>query len=126
MTKKVWAYLSAILSLFGSGLLYYSFQASGAPFVLVNNDAGGVALCVGDTAMFVSEHSGEVSVSPVSGCPKWPHGTPAAVVNTEHPKLGKIGFWFVVVGFFAQLLSIEGPAKQLTKSQARRLREDSN
>jgi hypothetical protein len=121
MSKRRWAYISAVLNLVGAVFLYYSFQASSTPFILKTDAHGKAALCIGQVAMFVVDHPGAVGISPGSGCPDWPTSVPTAVVNSEHPLLGKIGFFLILLGFLTQLPSIEGSL--LTAEDVRLLRK---
>src|ERR1035438_1863527 len=115
--------LAALLNLASTVVLAYSFQASSTDFMLRTDNKGGAALCVGKTALFSSPHPGTVEVAPGSGCPDWPNSTPTAVVKTDHPLFIKVGLLLLLLGFLAQVFSIERPHPTFSDAEIRELRK---
>jgi hypothetical protein len=54
-------------------------------------------------------------------CPSDADTKPTAIVNTDAPWLGKLGWFLIGVGFFLQIFSIEEPL--LSSDEIRRLRK---
>lgn len=110
MIKYRLAIGSAVLNVLGTLLLVFSFQATSSDFMLVTAKDGRAALCVGKAALFVLDQQGGLGVG--TKCPDWQTGSPAAVVNTEHPNFVVVAFFLIVAGFVLQVFSINKPVSQ--------------
>jgi hypothetical protein len=97
-----------VLNLLGTGLLFFSFQATSSNVQIVRTHDGATALCVNDFAL-ISTDTGHRSMYLGSTCPTGPSSRAIAVVNIEHPLLVTIGFLVLSAGFLLQFLSIPTP-----------------
>jgi hypothetical protein len=120
MKKYQWASLSLLLNALGFVLLFVAFQASSSDLKIVRKDDT-FALCFSGTALFQASGNGRYfgMAKEYSSCSD---GKPTAIVNSDFPWLGKIGFLFILVSFWAQLKSIDRTEATLTSSQLRALR----
>jgi hypothetical protein len=107
MLKYRMAFASAFLNLFGSILVFFSFQATSTNLLLVAPKDGSFAFCIGDRAVFGLGPGG----STIFGykCPEALATKPAAVVNTDSPGLAKFGWLLIGFGFLFQTFSIQKP-----------------
>jgi hypothetical protein len=115
MIKYRVSQISACLNIFGTILLFFSFQATSSDFMLVTTKDERAALCVGNAALFVLDQRGGLGIG--TKCPDWQTGRPTAVVNTEHPSLASSGLFLLILGFLTQLISIEQPKKEQPKKK---------
>lgn len=106
MEKFHWAILSGFLNLCGAVLLFYSLQISSTNFMLVTLVNGNQALCAGRNALFVWTPNG-LNIGMSNACSEARNGKPTAMVNSEHPDFIGFGLGLMLVGFPAQLFSIE-------------------
>jgi len=93
-----------VLNLIGTGLLFFSFQATSSNVRIVTTADGTTAMCVDQFALFVKRGNG-LGIG-AAGCPDQPDSRAVAVVNIEHPILVTLGFLILVSGFLFQFLSI--------------------
>ena len=124
MCKYRLALLSALLTLFGSLLVFYAFQVTSTGFVVYTHGSHGeAAMCVGDPprSMLAMGPNGEFLMG-VRGLDKsCSQGKNFAVVNTDSPRLMGFGWILVVVGFVLQVVSIERPVQ--SEAGRRRLKK---
>ena len=108
-SSRGWMRFALVLNLLGTGLLFFSFQATSSNVRIIRTKQGQTALCVDKTAILVvdREHSGLTLGMPP--CPEWENARPTAVVNIEKPWLVTIGFLVLSFGFLLQFLSIPSP-----------------
>jgi hypothetical protein len=107
MTKYRMAQLSGLLNLFGALLVFLSFQATSTDLLLVRASSGQTAFCVGKNAMLVLDPGGGIDIG--AKCPQGADTKPTAVVNTDAPWLGFVGWGILALGFLLQIFSIEKP-----------------
>jgi hypothetical protein len=99
--------------------VFLSFQATSTNLLLVTStDQKLAAFCVGDRAAFVMEGNG---VGMGTACPQGSGIKPTAVVNSDSPLLGYIGWGLLALGFGTQFFSIEKP--MLSADDLRTLRK---
>jgi hypothetical protein len=124
MSKYRMAQLSASLSLFGSFLLFYAFQATSTGFVVYTNGRHGeAAMCVGDPphSMLAVGSNGEFYMGMRGFDRSCSQGKNFAVINTDSPQLARFGWIFVVLGFVLQVVSTDRPIP--TEEERRRLKK---
>jgi hypothetical protein len=107
------AQVSAVATLLGSLLILYAFQASSTDFVVYTNGRyGESAMCIGDPphALIAMGAQGELILAVRGLDSSCSQGRRFAVVNTESPRLARLGVICMVAGFVAQILCTEKPA----------------
>jgi hypothetical protein len=100
-----WMRFALLLNLFGTVLLFLSFQATSSNFRLITTSQGDSALCVDQRALIISYAVRGMSIGTMD-CPDWQNARPAAVVNVERPSFVTLGFICTTLGFLLQFLSI--------------------
>jgi hypothetical protein len=105
--SRGWMRFALLLNLFGTALLFYSFQATSSNVRIVTAPDGTEALCMNQTALFILRARGS-EIGMIGPCPDQPNSRAIAVVNIEYPILVTIGFLILVSGFLVQVLSIPG------------------
>lgn len=109
--SRGWMRFALLLNLFGTGMLFFSFQATSSNVRIIRSPDGVTAFCVGDFALVggsADASSGRRGISMGFTCPDVKDSRAIAVVNIEHPILVTIGFLVLVLGFLLQFLSIPG------------------
>ena len=101
MKSRSWARLSIALNLLGFLFLYYSFQAASTKIEVVR-DTTTTALCADGRAMVALGKDGSAVIASPDTYKPCSNGKPAAIVNTDLPVLGKIGFACIILGLIAQ------------------------
>lgn len=101
MKSRYWARLSVILNLVGFLFLYYSFQTASTKIEVVRNTTT-TALCADGRAMVALGKDGSAVIASPEPYKPCSNGKPAAIVNTDLPILGKIGFACIIASLFAQ------------------------
>lgn len=119
MSKYQMARLSAGLNFLGALLVFLSFQATSTNFLLVTGPQNTSALCIGDRAMFLMTNDGGVGIG--TTCPKGEDTKPTAVVNSDAPWLGYLGWGILASGFIMQFFSVE--KSSLSRDDLRALRK---
>ena len=104
-SNRNWMRVALFLNLFGSVMLFLSFQATSSNIKIVHTKDGRTALCVEGRGLIVSDPF-QNGVAIGTSCPDWKQARPAAVVNVEKPFLVTIGFILLTLGFFLQFMSI--------------------
>jgi hypothetical protein len=116
--------MSIGLTLFGSFLLFYAFQATSTGFlVYTHGKYGEAAMCVGNPphSMLAIGPNGEFLMGMRGFDRSCSQGKNFAVVNTDSPHLARFGLILLILGSILQLLAMERPV--LTKAERRRLKE---
>jgi len=124
MFKYRIAQLSGSLTLFGSFLVCYAFQATSTGFLVYTHGRyGESAMCVGDPprSMLATGSKGEFLMGMRGFDSSCAQGKNFAVVNTDSPHLARLGWTLVILGFILQLVSIEKPIP--TEGERRRLKK---
>lgn len=106
--SRGWARFALLCNLFGTVLLFLSFQATSSNFKLITTSDERSALCVNGRGIVISDANGGFTIG-ASICPEWEHARAVAVVNIERPIFVTIGFAFATFGFLLQFLSIPSP-----------------
>jgi hypothetical protein len=130
MLKYRLAQLSAVLTVMGSFLIFYAFQATSTGFVVYTHGSHGEsAMCVGDPprSMLAMGSGGEFLMGMRGFDRECSQGRNFAVVNTDSPQLAKFGWILVILGFLSQVGCIEKPRpkrerydRKVTKSEGSR------
>jgi hypothetical protein len=101
--------------------LFVAFQSTSSNVSILAGSQQ-ILICFNGDPMFWADYNGRGAVGfrhgTQSDCNR---GKPTAVVNTEHPELGKLGFGFILLSFIAQWLSIDTRELRFSKSQIRAL-----
>jgi hypothetical protein len=100
--SREWMRFALVLNLLGTGLPFFSFQATSSNLKIITTKAGFTALCVDKHALLISLPNGNGIGMGMSSCPEWENARPAAVVNIEKPWLVSIGFVILCFGFLLQ------------------------
>jgi uncharacterized membrane protein len=118
------ARLSAMLTLLGSILIFYAFQATSTGFlVYTHGKHGESAMCIGDPprSLIAMGPSGELLMAMRGYDQSCSQGRHFAVIDTESPRLACFGWILMLVGFILQMLSIEKPMS--AKEDQKRLKK---
>jgi hypothetical protein len=122
MTKYRLARFAIFLGFLGSLLLVFAFHATSTDFVLVTQDNGHSAICVGDTALFVVVAHKTLGMG--ASCPKGIASDPIAAVYSNCPSCGSWGLRLLIIGFILQFFTMEKPsAYNMTRQQQRALQQ---
>jgi hypothetical protein len=116
--------VSAVLTLFGSFLVFYAFQATSTGFLVYTHGSyGEAAMCVGNPprSMLAIGPNGEFLMGMRGFDRSCYQGKNFAVVNTDSPHLARFGWILVILGFILQVVSIERPI--LTEAAGRRVKK---
>lgn len=117
--SRGWQRFALVLNLFGTLLLFVSFQATSSNVRIVRTRDGSMtALCVESEAIFVTEKRG---VGIGANCPSITDGRPVAIVNIEKPALVGFGFIMILIGFALQIISV--PDAKTIDDMRRQLKE---
>lgn len=127
--SKTWARIALALNVFGTVLLFYSFQATSSDMRIVTTRKGETALCVNNATVISSGPSEQKGTTRFSigkaTCPQWEDTKPAAVVNVEHPRLVTLGFSLTFVGFVIQFFSVPSlKTEKELRAEIRRVKLD--
>jgi hypothetical protein len=130
LANPKWQKAALVLNLVGTGVLFYSFQATSSDFRLVTAPlqrgqrlpiaavvagSGGnlgdrqYALCVNNYTLLSSDVASGIRLA-YRGCPSWQDAKPAAVVSIEHPRFEGLGFFLLILGFGLQYFAVPQPA----------------
>jgi hypothetical protein len=124
VSKHRMAQLSALLTLVGSVLIFYAFQASSTGFlVYTHGKYGESSMCVGDPpkSLIAMGPSGELIIGTPRLNRECAQGKSFAVVNTESPLVAKVGWSLIVLGFVLQMFSVETLAAKAGRRQAKKI-----
>lgn len=118
------AQLSASLSLLGSFVVFYAFQATSTGFlVYTHGPRGESALCVGDPrrSMLALGPDGEFIMGMREFDRSCSQGKNLSIVSTDSPHLIRFGWILVILGFISQMVAIERPI--FSEAETRRLKK---
>jgi hypothetical protein len=123
MKKYQWASWALVLNAVGFVLLFVAFQGSSSDLSIYSKDEN-IALCYSGHIVFQANYKNGhsyigVNTTDTSICLE---GHPTAIVNTDHPWLGKLGVLCIFASFWMQFKSIDRTEANLTSSQIRALR----
>ena len=106
--SRGWMRFALVLNLFGTTLLFFSFQATSSNVRILQAPSGITVFCVNRLAIFAAMPNGGLGIG-LTGrgiCENPEQSRAIALVNIEHPTLVTIGFLTLVFGFLLQFLSV--------------------
>lgn len=108
MKRYCVALAALLLNAVGAFFLVFSLQVTSTDLVLVSSkDDASAAFCIGDRAVFGIE--GQATMFGYA-CPDLSSRKPAAVINSESPRLFRWGLICTFIGSLLQVLLLEKPA----------------
>lgn len=99
--KHRWELTSMFLNAVGFVCLYFAFLATSSPMA-VYTEGSRIALCFADHSLVWGDYSGRTVIGlsdDLSPCRKKTALKATAVVTSEHPYLGKAGFYLILASF---------------------------
>jgi hypothetical protein len=111
------ARFALFLNLFGGVLLFYSIQLASSKISVVTGTDGSTSLCWENRSFITARPNGSWGMA--GPCPTASVRQETAVITTEHPTFIKIGFFFLLVGFFIQFW-LEREEPLLPRAERRR------
>lgn len=105
LSKPKYQAAALFLNLFGTILLFLSFQATSSNFKFVSTADGRHAVCVYEKAFVIRDPDAGLHFGAFP-CPNLENARPAAIVNAEHPSFIFLGFALNGLGFLLQILGV--------------------
>lgn len=104
-TTRGWMSLALVANLFGTVLLFFSFQAISSSAQMIPAENGQVTVCLNHKVLFTTLGDNRFFL-PGGPCPVSSDVHALAIVVIEKPYLVTVGFLLILAGFSLQLLAL--------------------